>query len=79
MVSFCGMRFQLIGWVWAFDLVQFSSLWLSSLDARMRTRGLVLLLFVAQTTWFGIPNFCNAKGEWVEHGIEDLVLLIHLK
>ena len=55
-----------------FSLVQFS--WREN-----ATRGLVLLLFVAQTTWFGIPNFCNAKGEWVEHGIEDLVLLIHLK
>ena len=44
---------------------------LSSLSVRMRTRGLVHALFVAQTTWFGIPDFCNAKGEWVRHGVED--------
>ena len=31
---------------------------------------LVYPLFVAQTTWFGMPNVCSAKGEWVEHGIE---------
>ena len=33
--------------------------------------GLVHALFVAQTTWFGIPDFCNVKGEWVRHGVED--------
>ena len=42
-----------------------------SLGARMRTRGLVRRLFVAQTQRFGILDFCNAKGEWVEHGVED--------
>ena len=26
---------------------------------------------MAQTTWFGIPDFCNAEGEWVEHGVKD--------
>ena len=44
---------------------------LSSLSVRMWTSGLVHPLFVAQTTWFGIPNFCNVKGEWVGHGVED--------
>ena len=44
---------------------------LSSLSVRMCARGLVRLLFVAQTTWFGIPDFCNAKGELVGHGAED--------
>ena len=39
--------------------------------SRMQARGLVHPLFVAQTTWFGIPNICNAKGEWAEHGIKD--------
>ena len=31
-------------------------------------------LFVtkAKTTWFGIPNFCNAEEEWVGHGVGDL-------
>ena len=43
----------------------------SSLGARMQTRGLVCLLFLGQTTWFGIPNFCNGKGELVGHGVED--------
>ena len=36
----------------------------------MRARGLVYLLFVAQTTWFGMPDVCIAKGKWVKHGIE---------
>ena len=44
---------------------------LSSLSVRMRTRGLGRPLFVGQTTWSGIPNFCNAEGEWVGHGAED--------
>ena len=39
--------------------------------ARMWTRGLVRPLFVAKTTWFVIPNFCNAEGEWVRNGVED--------
>ena len=43
----------------------------SSLRMRMRTRGIVHPLFVTQTTWFGIPDFCNAEGEWVGHGVED--------
>ena len=37
----------------------------------MRTRGLVRPMFLAQTTWFWIPNFCNAEGEWLVHGVED--------
>ena len=44
---------------------------ISALGARMRVRGLGHPLFVAQTMWFWIPNVCNAKGERVEHGIED--------
>ena len=36
----------------------------------MRACGLVYPLFVFQTTWFCMPDVCNAKGEWVEHGIE---------
>ena len=44
---------------------------LSSLSVRMWTRGLVRPLFVAQTTWFGIPNFCSAEGERVGHRVED--------
>ena len=32
---------------------------------------LVRPLFVAQTTWFGIPDFCNAEGKWVGHSAED--------
>ena len=43
----------------------------SSLSVRMWTRGLVRPLFVAQTMWFGIPNFRNAEGDWVRHGVED--------
>ena len=34
-----------------------------------RTRGLVRPLFVAKTTWFGIPDFCNAEEEWAGHGV----------
>ena len=44
---------------------------LSSISMRMWTCGLVCPLFVAQTTWFGIPDFCNAEGEWVRHGVKD--------
>ena len=44
---------------------------LSSLSMRLQTRGLVRPLFVGQTTWFGIPNFCNVEGEWVGHDAED--------
>ena len=36
----------------------------------MWARGLVYQLFLAQTTWFGIPDVFSAKGEWVEHDIE---------
>ena len=43
----------------------------SSLGARMRARGLLRPLFVAKTTWFGILDVCNRKGEWEEHGIKD--------
>ena len=38
--------------------------------ARMWARGLVYPLFVARTTWFGLPDVCTAKGEWEEHGFE---------
>ena len=31
--------------------------------------GLVYPLFVARTTWFGLP-VCSAKGEWEGHGVE---------
>ena len=44
---------------------------LSSLSVRMRTRGLVRPLFVAQSTWFEMPDFCNAEGECVGHCVED--------
>ena len=43
----------------------------NSPDAKMLARGLVRPLFVVQTMWFGIPNVCDAKREWVEHGIID--------
>ena len=43
----------------------------SCLSTGMRTRGLVRLLFVAKTTWFGIHDFCNAEKEWVGHGVND--------
>ena len=42
----------------------------SAPGARMRARGLVYPLFVTQTTWFGMPNVCSAKEDWVERGIE---------
>ena len=38
---------------------------------RMWTRGLVRPLFVAKTTLFGIPDFCDAEEEWIKHGAED--------
>ena len=43
----------------------------SSLSVRIWTRGLVRPLFVTQSTWFGIFDFCNVEGEWVGHGVED--------
>ena len=43
----------------------------SCLGVRMWTGGLVRPLFVAKTTGFGTPNFCNAVKEWVQHGVED--------
>ena len=43
----------------------------SCLGVRMRTRGLVRPLFVAKTTWFGIPDFFNAEEKWVGHGAKD--------
>ena len=45
---------------------------LSFLGARMRSHGLVRPLFLVQTWWFGIPDVCNAKGECLEHGIDEL-------
>ena len=41
----------------------------SVLAARMRARGLVHPLFVAQTTWLGMPDVCSAKGDWVERSV----------
>ena len=38
--------------------------------SRMWSRGLVYPLSVARTTWICMPDVCNAKGEWVEHGVE---------
>ena len=38
--------------------------------ARMWARGLVYQLFVAQTTWFDMPDVCSTKGELVEHGVK---------
>ena len=32
--------------------------------------GLVYPLFVARTTWFGLPDVCSTKGEWEGHGVE---------
>ena len=32
--------------------------------------GLVCPLFVARTTWFGLPDVCSTKGEWEGHGVE---------
>ena len=40
-------------------------------SAGMPTRGFIRPLFVAKTTWFGIPDFCNVEEEWVEHGVND--------
>ena len=64
MVSFCGIMLQLIGRVCARGLVMHVP------GARIRACGLVYALFVAQTTWFGMPDVYSAKGEWVEHVIE---------
>ena len=36
----------------------------SCFSAGMRTRGLVRPPFMAKTTWFGIPDFCNVEEEW---------------
>ena len=42
------------------------------LGGRSLTRGLVRPPFVAKTTWFGIPDFCNAEEEeWGRHSVED--------
>ena len=35
------------------------------------TCGLVRPLFVVKTTWFGIPDFCDAEEEWVGYGVKD--------
>ena len=43
----------------------------SAPDVRMWRRGLVYLLFVAQTIWFGMPNVCSTKEEWVQHHFEN--------
>ena len=43
----------------------------SCLSAGMRTRGLVRPLFVAKTTWFCMPDFCNVEEDWVGHGVKD--------
>ena len=49
------------------------STWFGTCSAptgRMQERGLVYSLFVAHTMWFGMPDICRVKGEWVEHGIK---------
>ena len=33
-------------------------------------RALAYPLFVARTTWFGLPDVCSTKGEWEGHGVE---------
>ena len=38
--------------------------------ARKWVRGLVYPLFVARTTWFGLPEVPSAKEEWAGHGVE---------
>ena len=39
---------------------------------RMQARGLVYRLFVAQNTWFGIPDVCSARGAlYRSHEIRD--------
>ena len=38
--------------------------------ARMHARGLVYPMPLARTTWFGMPDVCSTKREWVEHGAE---------
>ena len=66
-ISFYGMILQLISWL-------HMSTWFGTFSApgvRIRAGGLVYPLSVAQTMWFGMPNFCSTKEEWVEHGIED--------
>ena len=62
--------------LWNDVTVDWSSLctWFGICNApgtRMWARGLLYPLFVAQTTWFGVPKVCSTKGEWVEHGIES--------
>ena len=42
----------------------------------MWTRGVVRPLFMTKTTWFGIPNFCNAEEEWVGHGVKHHEVLV---
>ena len=37
----------------------------------IRTYGLVRPLFLAKTTWFGKPDFCNTEEEWARNGVED--------
>ena len=37
---------------------------------------LVRPLFMTKTTWFGIPNFCNAEEEWVGHGVKHHEVLV---
>ena len=43
----------------------------SCLSEGMRTSGLVRPMFLAKTTWFGIPDFCIAEEGWVGHGVKD--------
>ena len=42
----------------------------------MRGDDLVHPLFVTQTTWFGMPDVCSVKGEWVEYGIADHEVMV---
>ena len=43
----------------------------SCLGMGIRTCGLVRPLFLAKTTWFGKPDFCNTEEEWARNGVED--------
>ena len=42
----------------------------SALGVRMQAPCLVYPLFIAQTTWFGMPDVCSTKGEWFEHSLK---------
>ena len=48
-------------------------------SAGMQTRGLVRPLFVAKTTWFGMPDFCNAEEECVGRGSKTMKRVTTMK